>query len=60
MQIRLRDRNRRRMVREHYSLPWRVAFALWFWPTRVVHLIRYLLRRDVPRARAIVAGMRER
>jgi GT2 family glycosyltransferase len=60
MQIRLRDRNRRRMVREHYTFPWRVAFALWFWPTRAAHLFNYLLRRDVPRARAIVAGAYER
>ena len=31
-----RDRNRRRLVRQHYSLAWRLVFALWFYPTRVV------------------------
>ena len=59
-QIRLRDRNRRRLVRLHYSRAWRLAFALWFWPTRIVHLGRYLLRGDRVRARAIVRGMFER
>jgi GT2 family glycosyltransferase len=59
-QILLRDRNRRRMVRLHYPLRWRLAFALWFWPTRAIHLARYLLRRDWGRGRAILAGMRER
>jgi GT2 family glycosyltransferase len=59
-QIRLRDRNRRRLVRMHYAWPWRLGFALWFWPTRLIHLARYLARGDRPRAAAIVAGMRER
>lgn len=56
-QITMRDRNRRRMVREHYSLWARILFRLWFWPTRLVHLLRYAIGRDVARARAIVAGM---
>lgn len=59
-QIRLRDRNRRRMVRMHYRAGWRLAFALWFWPTRVIHLARYSLRGDWSRVAAILAGMRER
>lgn len=59
-QIRLRDRNRRRLVRRHFAAWWRLAFALWFWPTRLMHLARYLVRGDLGRARAIVAGMRER
>ena len=59
-QIRLRDRNRRRMVRMHYRAGWRLAFALWFWPTRVIHLARYALRGDWSRVAAILAGMRER
>lgn len=58
-QIMLRDRNRRRLVREHYAGRWRIAFALWFWPTRLIHLARYALAGDGDRARAIVAGMRE-
>ncbi len=59
-QIRLRDRNRRRLVHRHYPLRWRIAFACWFWPTRAIHLVRYLIEGDEARARAIVAGMRER
>jgi hypothetical protein len=58
-QIRLRDRNRRRLVRAHYPLRWRVAFALWFWPTRLLHLARYALMGDRARARAILAGLFE-
>lgn len=60
MQIRLRDRNRRRLVREFYPLPWRLLFSLWYWPTRVAHLGRYALQRDRARASAIVTGMTER
>jgi GT2 family glycosyltransferase len=58
-QIVLRDRNRRRLVRDHYPGRWRVAFALWFWPTRLIYLARYALTGDAARARAILAGMRE-
>ncbi len=58
-QIRLRDRNRRRLVGLHYPLGWRVLFAGWFWPTRVIHFLRYVLVGDRARATAIVAGMRE-
>lgn len=57
-QILLRDRNRRRLVRMHYARGWRIVFLLWFWPTRLVHLARYLLRGDRRRARAILDGMR--
>jgi GT2 family glycosyltransferase len=59
-QIKLRDRNRRRLVRLHYRWPWRLAFSLWFWPTRLVHLVRYASRGDLGRARAILVGMWER
>ncbi len=59
-QLRLRDRNRRRMARDLYPWPLRAAFWLWFWPTRVMHLIRYRLVGDGARADAILAGMRER
>lgn len=54
--IHLRDRNRRRMVRSHYRWDDRIRFALWFYPTRVVHLVRYLSRGDLARARAILSG----
>ena len=60
LQIRLRDRNRRRMVRDLYPLPLRLAFALWFWPTRLMHLVRHALAGDRARARAVLAGMFER
>ena len=60
MQIWLRDRNRRRLVRDGYPAPWRLLFACWFWPTRLVLLARYALRRDWPRARAILTGMTAR
>ncbi|NUP56020.1 MAG: glycosyltransferase family 2 protein [Gemmatimonadaceae bacterium] len=59
-QILLRDRNRRRLVRAHYGAAWRLAFALWFWPTRLIHLARYLMRGDTERAAAIREGMRAR
>ncbi len=57
MQITLRDRNRRRLVRDRYPLRDRVLFHMWFVPTRVVHLVRCMMRRDMARTRAILAGM---
>ena len=57
IQITLRDRNRRRMVRDRYPWYLRAVFAAWFWPTRLISLGRYLLGRDWPRARAILEGM---
>jgi GT2 family glycosyltransferase len=59
-QIFLRDRNRQRTVRLHYAPGWRLAFALWFWPTRLIHLARYAMRGDGARARAIITGLRAR
>ena len=53
---RLRDRNRRRIVREYYSPRERLLFAMWFYPTRAVRLIQYLVRGDLPGARAILSG----
>jgi GT2 family glycosyltransferase len=55
-----RDRNRRRLVRQHYSWSERIQFALWFYPTRLIRLAQYLLRGDFPGARAIVAGAVQR
>lgn len=52
-----RDRNRRRLVRAHYSLPQRILFALWFYPTRLVRFIQYVARGDFSGARAVVAGI---
>jgi hypothetical protein len=56
----MRDRNRRRMVRAHYTTGERVSFAVWFWPTRVVRLVQYALTLDVARLRAQFRGMTER
>jgi GT2 family glycosyltransferase len=59
-QIRFRDRNRRRLVRKHLGGARKVVFAAWFYPTRIAHLGRYLMRGDLSRASAIVRGMVER
>jgi len=56
-QIYHRDRNRRRVARRHLSAAERVGFQLFFYPTRIVHLVRYLYRRDADRARAVWRGM---
>jgi len=55
-QITQRDRNRRRLVGEHYTLLQKSAFAGWFYPTRLAHAVRFALERDWARARAIVTG----
>jgi GT2 family glycosyltransferase len=55
-QIRQRERNRRRLVTRHYGLGERTLFMLWFYPTRLVHLGRYVLQRDWTRAAAIWQG----
>ncbi|MEK0431040.1 MAG: hypothetical protein RL139_844 [Gemmatimonadota bacterium] len=57
--IRLRDRNRRRLVRAHYDWRDRLRFSVWFYPTRLLHLVRYLASGDPARARAIWAGLTE-
>lgn len=56
MQIRWRDRNRRRLARLHFSLMQRLSFSLWFYPTRLALLARYALGGDLARARGIAAG----
>jgi GT2 family glycosyltransferase len=56
-QIRQRDRNRRRLVARHYGPFDRVRFAIWFYPTRAVHLVRYVTLGDWARATAVVDGM---
>ncbi len=55
-QIRQRDTNRRRMVRLHYGAVDRARFAFWYYPTRMIHLLNYVARRDWARARAILDG----
>lgn len=59
-QIALRDRNRRRMVRDRYPWHLRAVFAAWFWPTRLISMGRYVMGRDWPRTRAILEGMTAR
>lgn len=59
-QIRMRDRNRRRLMRRNFSLPRRIPFLLRFYATRAIHLARYLFQADTERAGAIVRGMTER
>jgi len=58
-QIHLRDRNRRRIVRLHYSLFDALRFAIWFYPTRVALMVAYGLRGDAARVRGILRGMVE-
>lgn len=58
--IRHRDRNRRRIMRRHFGVPARLGFWAWFWPTRVVRILQYLIRGDLGRARAILRGAFER
>ena len=43
-------------MREYYSPRERLLFAMWFYPTRAVRLIQYLVRGDLPGARAILSG----
>lgn len=56
MQIVLRDRNRRRMVRALYPWYLRMVFLGWFWPTRILSLLRYISSGDWERSRAILQG----
>ncbi len=58
--IRLRDRNRRRVMRRHFGPLVRISFLARFYVTRLILLIRYGARLDWPRAAAVVQGMVER
>lgn len=55
-QITMRDRNRRRIVRTHLTWPQTLRFHAWFWPTRMVTGLRYLLAGDIARLRALWVG----
>jgi GT2 family glycosyltransferase len=57
--IRLRDRNRRRVIRRHFGAMVRIPFLARFFLTRIVLLMRYTVRLDWPRAAAVVRGMVE-
>lgn len=52
-----RERNRRRIVRRRYRPYERMLFATFFYPSRAVRMLQYLMRGDTPRARAIWTGM---
>ena len=56
-QIRLRDRNRRRFVRDGYTPVEKLVFALWFYPTRVLLMLRFAVIADWGRVRAVMGGM---
>lgn len=58
-QIRLRDRNRRRLVRRHFGWRERLMFAARFYPSRVVRLAQYAGKGDWARAQALWSGMTE-
>jgi GT2 family glycosyltransferase len=53
-QILHRDRNRRRIARQHFGVWQRAVFALWFYPTRFIRMTQYLLRGKWSLAGAIV------
>jgi GT2 family glycosyltransferase len=55
-QLRQRERNRRRLVARHYGMGEWLRFALWFYPTRLMHIARYVATGDWSRARAVVSG----
>ncbi|MEO7362821.1 MAG: glycosyltransferase family 2 protein [Gemmatimonadaceae bacterium] len=58
--IHLRDLNRRRLVSLHYSPAKRLAFMAWFYPTRLIHLARFIAKGDRARISAIWSGMVDR
>jgi GT2 family glycosyltransferase len=59
MQIRFRDRNRRRIVRLHYGALDSALFFAWFYPSRVALMVRYALQGELERTRAVLKGMTE-
>lgn len=59
-QIRMRDRNRRKLARECLGVAERIRFHAWFWPTRAARAAQYIVAGDRERLRALVAGAFER
>ena len=57
-QIRQRDRNRRRVMRKHFSPARRLPFLARFYVTRLLLFFRYAFSGDRERAEAILQGMR--
>ena len=56
-QIRQRDWNRRRIMKKHASISQYLTFLARFYATRIILCLRYVLRRDWERSRAILQGM---
>jgi GT2 family glycosyltransferase len=56
-QIIQRDRNRRRIMRKHFSFPRRFPFLVRFYLTRAILWLAYLLDGDRDNAKAILTGM---
>lgn len=59
-QIRMRDRNRLKFAREFLAPAAKLKFHAWFWPTRIIHALRYAAGGDWARLRALTTGMLER
>jgi GT2 family glycosyltransferase len=59
-QIEHGTRNRRRFARRRLAWLDRVRFALFFYPSRLVHLVGYVARGDLARARALMRGLATR
>jgi GT2 family glycosyltransferase len=55
-QITLRDMNRRRVAASHLGLFERARFYAWFYPTRLLHFLRYAVTGGWPQAKAIAMG----
>lgn len=55
-QITQRDRNRRRFARKHLGGLQRLRFSAWFYATRGMLALRYLLRGDLARIGALARG----
>ena len=55
-QIRMRDRNRRKFARECLNRAQRIRFHAWFWPTRALRAVSYVLSADGARLKALILG----
>lgn len=51
-----RDRNRRRLAKQHFGLVARARFHLWFVASRALSALRYVATGDFPRTAAILRG----
>ena len=54
--IELRDKNRRRVMRLHYSAGALLLARAWFYPSRMLHLVRFAILGDAERIRAVWRG----